>query len=104
MVKIYSRVEQVILWLRPRDKLFNSNGVMIIIEQHSSLALDKLSKLSKKVTSFDYQEVLRSYDPPVLNKIQWFSAFYFYHRGLFRRVWILQEAALAATTRKICSK
>ena len=102
MAKICSRAEQVIILLRPSHELFNSNEVITIFEQYCSLVSDKLSRLSKKVATFDEQEVLRCYDMPVLNKTQWFPVFYFYHRGWFRCMWTLREAVLAATTRKIC--
>jgi hypothetical protein len=96
MGDIYTKAKEVIIWLGCGDE--ESKEVIPLIQKFGP----ELASENPSHIAFNNANYLKSRGLYPLREGQWRSILVFFRRGWFRRVWTLQEAALAYNIRTIC--
>jgi hypothetical protein len=98
MDRIYGSARQVDIWLGMAGSF--SNEVLRMIQQMARIAesqVDKFYEIGQGglLFAFENPEILQRYGLPAITEELWYAFIDFFERKWFKRVWILQEVALA---------
>ena len=99
MPQIYSRAEQVLIWLGEETR--EIKDAFGTIEQALSLVESRGIRTWEvfKLLSDDYWDLLRA-----LARLDWRSVAHLSHRPWFQRLWIVQEVALSKRAVVVCGR
>ena len=98
MTEIYSKAYEVIIWLGQSDP--ESVDAIRLISENVDVALTGL--LSHEPINFNDPAIFNRYDRKPFNEYQWKAILVLFRRRWFRRVWTLQEVALATRSVAYC--
>lgn len=99
MDQIYSRTSMTIIWLGRDDEFTREAGA--IIQRLAKLSLTQASlmgQISGSLESRDYEAL----GMPKITDRQWLAVYAFLNRNWFKRLWIIQEVALARRAAVLC--
>ena len=99
MSEIYRQAQSVFIWLG-RDDIFTRPAANVLMNLSK---LPDSSVAAMKRESYIFGESKgKSFGLPSFDTGTWLSVYAFLHRSWFKRVWILQEVALARRTAVLC--
>jgi hypothetical protein len=98
MDQIYKNAEQVVIWLgKDNQQAAEVTKVITKLGEISEAEVERMYEEKQAGNLYDFEDeaVMQKYGLPPLNEVAWEGVIAFFERRWFKRIWILQEVALA---------
>ncbi len=99
MGQIYSRAQMTIIWLGRSDSFVRKAST--VLASLGNLSVDRAS-LMKDTTRILRVRNYEAFGMPKIDDLQWLALYAFLNRNWFKRLWVVQEVALAPRAVALC--